>query len=285
MSYVPAIPLAGVAGWKFLEKTAPRQQAAFEKSADVKREIAYFEEKIGSVTSAADLVADRRLLKVALTAFGLEGEIDKKAFIRKVLDEGTTDDGRARGQAVGPGVEVPVRRLRLRRHDGRKTGKAGFAATIVSAYKTRAFESAVGEADDNLRLAMNFRREIGDDRRRRREGRELVQGARLEAAARGLRDRLRPAVGLRERRYRPPARHPRREDRYGLRGGHAVGLRRSRGGGQDDHALSRPAQMEAGASTAQRELGGAALSRGTASSGSSGVFNLLAVESPDSRFA
>ena len=39
--------------------------------------------------SAADLVADRRLLKVALGAFGLEGEIDKKAFIRKVLEEGT----------------------------------------------------------------------------------------------------------------------------------------------------------------------------------------------------
>ena len=43
------------------------------------------------MTSAADLVADRRLLKVALGAFGLEGEIDKKAFVRKILEEGTAD--------------------------------------------------------------------------------------------------------------------------------------------------------------------------------------------------
>ena len=43
----------------------------------------------GRIASAEALVKDRRLLTVALGAFGLDGEIDKKFFIRKVLEGGT----------------------------------------------------------------------------------------------------------------------------------------------------------------------------------------------------
>jgi hypothetical protein len=160
VSYVPAIPLSGVAGWRFLERTAEKQQATFAKSAEVKREIAHFEEKIGSVTSAADLIADRRLLKVALTAFGLEDKIDQKAFVRKVLEEGTTADDALAVRLSDPAWKNLSAAFGFGDTEGGKTGEAGFAAKIVSAYKTRAFEAAVGEADDNLRLAMNFKREI-----------------------------------------------------------------------------------------------------------------------------
>jgi Protein of unknown function (DUF1217) len=160
VSYVPALPLGGVAGWRFLERTAEKQQATFEKSASVRREIAYFEERIGGVTSAADLVADRRLLKVALTAFGLEDKINHKAFVRKVLEEGTTADDALAVRLSDPAWKNLSAAFGFGDTEGGKTGEAGFAATIVSAYKTRAFEAAVGKADDDLRLAMNFRREI-----------------------------------------------------------------------------------------------------------------------------
>ena len=51
MSFQPIIPLAGIAGWRFLERTQATQQAAFEKGPELKRDIAYFEEKIGAVTT------------------------------------------------------------------------------------------------------------------------------------------------------------------------------------------------------------------------------------------
>lgn len=95
MGYQPIIPLSGISGWRFLQRTSEKQQAAFEKSADLARDMAYFRENIASVKTAEDLVADRRLLNVALTAFGLEGEIKKKAFIRKALEEGTGDGSMA----------------------------------------------------------------------------------------------------------------------------------------------------------------------------------------------
>ena len=159
MSYQPVIPLAGVAGWRFLERTQANQQAAFENGAVLKREIAYFEENIASVTSAADLVADRRLLKVALSAFGLETEIDKKAFIRKILDEGTTAEGALATRLTDPAWRKFSAAFGFG-DAGARTAEAGFAGSIVSAYKTRAFEVAVGETDDSMRLALNFRREI-----------------------------------------------------------------------------------------------------------------------------
>jgi hypothetical protein len=154
MSFQPTIPLPGIAGWRFLERTQASQQAAFEKGPELARDIAYFEEKIAGVTTAAELVADRRLLKVALGAFGMGGEIDKKAFVRKVLEEGTTDPASLANRlttAFGFGDA-----------GGARTGEVGFAAKIVAAYKTRAFEAAVGEADNSMRLAMNFRREIAE---------------------------------------------------------------------------------------------------------------------------
>ena len=157
MSYQPVIPLPGIAGWRFLERTQAKQQAAFESGAELKREIAHFEANIAAVKTAADLVADRRLLKVALAAFGLEGEIDKKALIRKVLEEGTGEG------AIATRMTDPAwRRIATAfGFDGAaRTGSAGFAAGIVVAYKTRAFEAAVGEADNDMRLALNFRREI-----------------------------------------------------------------------------------------------------------------------------
>ena len=76
MSFQPVIPLAGYAGWTFLKRTMEKQQAALQATPANQRDEAYFRANVGKVNSAKELVADRRLLKVALTAFGLEADID-----------------------------------------------------------------------------------------------------------------------------------------------------------------------------------------------------------------
>lgn len=162
MSFQPMVPLAGVAGWRFLERTQATQQAAFEKGPELKRDIAYFEANIGKIASVADLIADRRLLKVALGAFGLEGEIDKKAFLRKILEEGTEKPTALANRMVASGMKEFAEAFGFGNVGGSRVKAPGFTPTIVAAYKTRAFEAAVGEANNDLRLAMNFRREIAN---------------------------------------------------------------------------------------------------------------------------
>ncbi len=90
--FTPLLPLSGVAGWRLLGETEALQREAHDTSVEIARDVEYFEENIASVRSADDLLADRRLLEVALTAYGLEDEIDKRAFIKLVLEGGTDDD-------------------------------------------------------------------------------------------------------------------------------------------------------------------------------------------------
>jgi hypothetical protein len=158
--FTPAIPMGGLAGWRFLERTGESQRAAFERGPQLAREMDYFRANIGKVTSAEALVKDRRLLAVALGAFGLDAEIDKRFLVRKVL-EGGTDDPRSFANRLS---ERAFRRLAetfgFGNAGGARTAEPGFAEKIVEKYKARAFEAAVGQVDESLRLAMNFRREI-----------------------------------------------------------------------------------------------------------------------------
>lgn len=143
-----------------MQQTREAQQAAFDNSSVVARETAYFAEKIGTINTAEELVSDRRLLAVALGAFGLGDDIANTFFIRKVLEEGTLDEeafanklGDKRyaefAEAFGFDLSPP------------NTALSDFAGDIISSYKTREFEVAVGEQDTTLRLAMGFERELG----------------------------------------------------------------------------------------------------------------------------
>ena len=120
---------------------------------------------------------------MALGAFGLDGEIDKKAFVRKILEEGTTDPASLANRLTDKSFHKLSAAFGFGDTGGARTGEAGFAAKIVEAYKTRAFEAAVGDSRQQ--------HAAGDElppRDRRagpgRGGRQLVQRARLQAAAR-----------------------------------------------------------------------------------------------------
>ncbi len=92
MTFQPVIPFGGFAGWAFLKRTLPAQQAALQATPANQRDEEYFRANIGKIKSADELISDRRLLQVALTAYGLEGDINNKAFIRKVLSDGTLSE-------------------------------------------------------------------------------------------------------------------------------------------------------------------------------------------------
>ncbi len=159
MSFAPVIPTGGNAGWAFLKRTRETQEAAFSNTGLVKSDAEYFKENIGKIDTAEELTKDYRLLKVALGAFGLDEDIGSKFFIRKVLEEGTLTDEAfanklsdkrylAMSQAFGFDLTPPRSKV------------SDFGDKITSLYKERQFEVAVGEQDQNLRLAMGFEREL-----------------------------------------------------------------------------------------------------------------------------
>lgn len=160
MTFQPAVPLGGYAGWKLLDRTIDRQMEAFAKNPVNERDMQYFRENIGVIVSAEELVSDYRLLRVALGAFGLQDDLPNRAFIRKALEEGTTNNDafvnrladkryKTFSEAFGFGeVAIP------------KTLNPGFADDILARFQRVEFEVAVGEQNEELRFALNLEREL-----------------------------------------------------------------------------------------------------------------------------
>ena len=160
MTFQPVIPMSGYAGWAFLKRTMAAQQATLQSTTMSKREEEYFRANIGKINTAEELVADRRLLNVALTAFGLEGDIKNKAFIRKVLEEGTLDTGALANRMANKQYQKLSAAFGFGDFAVPRNKISDFADKILPQYNTRKFESAVGEQSNEFRIALNTEREI-----------------------------------------------------------------------------------------------------------------------------
>lgn len=156
----PVIPLPGLAGWRYLQQTLVTQQERFVASASSQREIAYFRDNIARVETADQLVADRRLLSVALEAFGLASEIDKGAFIGRILAEGSESDNALARKLADTRFRDFAAAFGFGDGRGPQTRTEGFADRIIARWKPLAFERAVGEVDESMRLALNYDRTI-----------------------------------------------------------------------------------------------------------------------------
>ncbi|MCB1337750.1 MAG: DUF1217 domain-containing protein [Maritimibacter sp.] len=161
MGFQPIIPFGGMAGWSFLKRTQEAQRQAFVAAPEIKRDVDYFAEHIGAVKTAEDLVSDYRLLKVALGAFGLDDDLPNKAFIKKVLDEGSVDEESFANRMVDK------RYLALTKAFGFDLGTpntvmSDFPGTILDSYKARQFEIAVGDQDAEMRLSLGLERDLSE---------------------------------------------------------------------------------------------------------------------------
>lgn len=160
MTFQPVVPFGGNAGWAFLQRTREAQQTAFEASPAIQRDTDYFRETIGSITTAEQLVDDRRLLRVALGAFGLDEDINNRFFIRKALEESTLEPGSlanrlsdkrylAMAETFGFGDVVPP-----------NTAFSDFPDRIIDQFESRQFEVAVGNQNPDMRLALSLSSEL-----------------------------------------------------------------------------------------------------------------------------
>jgi hypothetical protein len=159
--FQPVIPVTGLAGWRFLQETYNTQFDAFTKSIELKLDTDYFQEKIGTITTAEGLVSDRRLLSVALGAFGLQDDINNRYFIQKVLDEGTTNDDSLANRFSDPRYREMSEAFGFGPDEYLKAGEPEFTAAIISRFQANSFEVAAGEQDASMRVALYAQRELG----------------------------------------------------------------------------------------------------------------------------
>jgi len=160
MSFQPIIPSGGLGGWIFLNSTMDAQRKAFDAGPRISSDTAYFEARIGEIRTAEELVDDRRLLRVALGAFGLQDDIDSRFLIRKVLEGGTADRDALANRLTDQRYKDLADAFGFGDAGAPRTQAGGFGPEITDLFRRRSFENAVGNSDQGLRLALNAQREL-----------------------------------------------------------------------------------------------------------------------------
>lgn len=92
MTFTPVTLGTGLSGYNYLARTRDVQQALFDQNPLTKREVERATEGLKNVQTSQELMDDRVLLTVALGAFGLDEDINNRAFIQRILDSDLEDD-------------------------------------------------------------------------------------------------------------------------------------------------------------------------------------------------
>ncbi|WP_171211117.1 DUF1217 domain-containing protein [Ruegeria sp. HKCCA5426] len=154
MTFQPVVPVGGIVGWRFLQRSYDAQLESFSASEANERETRYFLENIGKVLTAEDLVSDRRLLQVALGAFGLEGDLNNRFFIQKVLSDGTSAEDALSNRLSDKRYREFSEAFGLGPGEIRRTGLQSFMEDIAQDNLVSRFEVAVGERDETMRISL-----------------------------------------------------------------------------------------------------------------------------------
>ncbi len=160
MTFQPYVPTGGVAGWRFLQNTLAKQMDAHAKGPIQQRDLDYFRDNIGKVDTAEALVADYRLLSVALGAFGLGDDIGSKFLIRRVLEGGTSAPDSLANKLSDKRYRDLSKAFGFGDFDTPSSKSAGFPDMIAARYRVQRFEADLGKTDETMRLALNAQREL-----------------------------------------------------------------------------------------------------------------------------
>lgn len=147
----------GLLGWKILQRTEARQIEILRRDAVVQRATNYLRDNPDKLASPEVLVGDYRMLSAVLSAFGLEGDVANKAFIRKVLESDLGDRNALVNRLSDKRYLRMAEALGFNASGG---SSAGLGERLGEAFIQREYERRVGAGDEDLRLALNARREI-----------------------------------------------------------------------------------------------------------------------------
>lgn len=145
--------------YKIVNSRMSTVREAVATRASVEKDIDYFIENIGKVTSGEALIEDSRLYRFAMTAFGLESEIYAKGLMRKVFEEGVEDELSRANRMTDNRYRDIAAAFGFAEVGGQRTNDASFVAQVINKYVAQTVET--DQANDGVRLALYFERKAG----------------------------------------------------------------------------------------------------------------------------
>jgi hypothetical protein len=132
--------------WQKLAANAPAVQTATK----------YFEQNIGSVTSAKQLVANPRLFDYAMTAFGLGDRIYAKGLMQKVLEQGVTSSTALANTLNNTNILAFAEAFDFADNGSATTASSSLVDQVVGKYVENSLETSQGQQNPGVQLALYF---------------------------------------------------------------------------------------------------------------------------------
>lgn len=153
--------MSAMTNYRMVDANKEQRFTAYVDQPTVKRELAYFAEKIATIESADDLINDWQLKSFVLQAFGLEDLQQSNHMLKRILTDDLTDnetalayrmnDERFRDIATTLRLDQGVDRIK----------SAEVIGAITERYLVNGFEKQVGQDSLATRQALYFERKIG----------------------------------------------------------------------------------------------------------------------------
>jgi hypothetical protein len=132
-------------------------QTIAAKTPAVQTATKYFEQNIGRVTSAKQLVSNPRLFNYAMTAFGLGDRIYAKGLMEKVLQQGVTSSKALANTLGNSNILAFAKAFDFADHGAATTSSSSLVNQVVDRYIENSLETSQGQQDPGVQLALYFR--------------------------------------------------------------------------------------------------------------------------------
>ncbi|MFK7875675.1 MAG: DUF1217 domain-containing protein [Paracoccaceae bacterium] len=90
--FSPIVVGTGLSAYRILSETQTQQKATLSQSPAMERNVSAFKDGLSDIKTSDDLLDNRTMLTVALGAFGLDDDINSRAFLKQVLDSDLSDE-------------------------------------------------------------------------------------------------------------------------------------------------------------------------------------------------
>ena len=121
-------------------------------------ETSYYLSKVGDIQSIDDLMADRRLLNFALTAYGLDPSLEPPARIRQMLEGGIADPKSPANQLTDKAYVAFVTAFNFAEYGEATTTRTPAQLASIDKFLRQTLEQNAGKENEGVRLALYFER-------------------------------------------------------------------------------------------------------------------------------
>ena len=150
--------LSTIADYTRLTTDLGKSMTQVAQEPDVSRETDYFLSHIGNVKTIDDFLKDYRLYSYAMKAYGLSDMTYAKAFMRKVLTEGVSDNDAFANKLTDTRYRQFASAFNFAALGDQATQTTAATTGTATQYVTQTMEEKAGDQNEGLRLALYFTR-------------------------------------------------------------------------------------------------------------------------------